>query len=116
MIGPSQPPSAIHQTIIGPLVDLTSPKERPKLPGCISHFWVPLLILLLILILISSPSRIQISLTSFRPKGKAQQNRGFLDFVGLQPYGFGGETKRVANPSLRNWSFKFLGISVMKVR
>jgi hypothetical protein len=53
------------------------------------------------------------SLTSFCTERKAQRNRGYLDFVGLQNYRLGGAEKSGANPSFTNWSFRFLGMSVM---
>lgn len=51
-----------------------------------------------------------VSLSSCSREGKAQQNRGFLDFVGLQPYCFGGAAKSGVKPSFCNCSFKVLGI------
>jgi hypothetical protein len=53
------------------------------------------------------------SLSSFCVERKAQLNRGYLDFVGLQRYRLGGVEKSGASPSFTSWSFRFLGMSVM---
>jgi hypothetical protein len=56
------------------------------------------------------------SLTSSRLQQKAQQNRGMIDFVGLQTYWWGGAANSAAKPSFCNCWFKFLGTSVITVR
>jgi len=56
------------------------------------------------------------NLTSCLLSEKALQNRGFLNFVGLQGYCFGGDAKSGVKPSFCNCPFKFFGISVITVR